>query len=294
MPLVLGQTFSEESTGLDCLLPSCRPSCADATILRSMSPSETSSGGFRPRVGIPWRTLEEQQAGERAKLDYYFRAVESAGAQAEGVALDLPRERLEKQLAELDAFVLPGSPADVEPSQYGAVNRGLSAPPDAAREQTDSAILKHAFAEKKPVLAICYGCQLLNVYLGGTLIQDLRAETGTKIPHRKKDIVPEPADDPRHAVGYERSSHLAEIGGERGEINSSHHQAVAQPGKNLRVTAHAGDGTIEGVEWTGDSNWVVGVQWHPERMVGDAAAERLFRDFVAAARQGRASAAEKR
>src|SRR2546428_225212 len=68
------------------------------------------------------------------------------------------------------------------------------------------------------------------------------------------------------------------------EINSSHHQAIAEPGENLRVTAHAPDGTVEGVEWTGDSNWVVGVQWHPERMPDDPFAQRLFQQFVAAAR----------
>ena len=68
-------------------------------------------------------------------------------------------------------------------------------------------------------------------------------------------------------------------------INSSHHQAIDKPGQSLRVTARASDGTIEGVEWTGDPNWVVGVQWHPERMVGDVFSERLFSDFVAAARE---------
>jgi len=68
---------------------------------------------------------------------------------------------------------------------------------------------------------------------------------------------------------------------------ASHHQAIATPGKGLRVTAHADDGTVEGVEWTGDANWVVGVQWHPERMFGDAAAERLFADLVAAGRRSR-------
>jgi putative glutamine amidotransferase len=72
--------------------------------------------------------------------------------------------------------------------------------------------------------------------------------------------------------------------GTSAEINSSHHQAIAKPGKNLRVTAHSTDGIIEGVEWTGDSNWVIGVQWHPERMFGDAFSARLFGDLVAAAR----------
>ena len=188
-------------------------------------------------------------------------------------------------ISDMDAFVLPGSPADVEPAEYGAVNRGKSAPADLSREQTDRAILKHAFVEKKPVLAICYGCQLLNVYLGGTLIQDVRAELGTTMPHRKTDLSPEPKDDPIHGAKFEPESRLAVLAsGERARINSSHHQAIARPGENLRVTAHSTDGVIEGVEWTGDSNWVVGVQWHPERMFGDAFSDRLFRDFVAAAR----------
>ncbi|MGC2233387.1 MAG: gamma-glutamyl-gamma-aminobutyrate hydrolase family protein, partial [Candidatus Acidiferrum sp.] len=195
------------------------------------------------------------------------------------------RESRRRLIPSLDAFVLPGSPADVEPAEYGAVNRGKSAPADPPREQTDRAILTYALAEKKPVLAICYGCQLLNVYLGGTLIQDVHAELGTSTPHRKKDLSPEPKDDPIHGAKFEPESRLAALAsGERAKINSSHHQAIAKPGKNLRITAHSTDGVIEGVEWTGDSNWVVGVQWHPERMFGDVFSERLFRDFVAAAR----------
>jgi len=257
-----------------------------------MSPASTSNrAGFRPRVGIPWRTSQEEAEANLPKIKNYEDAVRKAGG--EPVLLPLSnRTELAAALPALDGFVLPGSPADVEPAEYGAVNRGLSAPADAAREETDRAILKHAFAEKKPVLAICYGCQLLNVYLGGTLIQDLRAETGTATPHRKKDIIPEPTDDPSHPARFERDSRLAEIvGGEQGQVNSSHHQAINRPGKNLRVTARASDGTIEGIEWTGDSNWVTGVQWHPERMFGDAAAERLFGRFVAAARSARGAVA---
>ena len=195
------------------------------------------------------------------------------------------RGEQQELIPSLDAFVLPGSPADVEPAEYGEANHGHSAPADLPREQADRTILAHAFAEKKPVLAICYGCQLLNVYLGGTLIQDVRAELGTRTPHRKKDLTPEPKDDPSHGARFEPKSRLAQLAAEeQGKINSSHHQAIAKPGKNLRVTAHSSDGIIEGVEWTGDSNWVIGVQWHPERMFGDGFSERLFGDFVAAAR----------
>lgn len=257
-----------------------------------MSPTDTQqSTVHRPRVGIPWRTAAEEDkakaAGLRGKTEDYLKAVEGAGAKGVLVPLKDEKER-NRLIPTLDAFVLPGSPADVEPREYGSVNRGLSEPADPLREETDRAILKHAFAEKKPVLAICYGCQLLNVYLGGTLIQDLRAEAATTTAHRKKDLVaegnPEPKEDPTHAATLEAGSRLAELAGDRqAVVNSSHHQAIQEPGKNLLITSRASDGTIEGVEWTGDSNWVVGVQWHPERMFGDAFSERLFRDFVAAA-----------
>jgi putative glutamine amidotransferase len=235
-------------------------------------------------VGIPWRTSEEEAQNNRPKIANYEEAVRKAGG--EPVLIPLKDANEQRQLIPtLDAFVLPGSPADVEPAEYGAVNHGLSAPADLLREHTDQAILAHAFAEKKPILAICYGCQLLNVYLGGTLIQDVKWELGTSTAHRKKDLSPEPPDDPVHGAKFEPQSRLADLAsGERAEINSSHHQAIAKPGKNLRVTAHSTDGIIEGVEWTGDGNWVLGVQWHPERMFGDAFSERLFRDFVAAAR----------
>jgi len=239
---------------------------------------------IRPRVGIPWRTSEEEAQGNRPKIANYEEAVRKAGGEPVLVPLSDKAEQ-RRLIPSMDAYVLPGSPADVEPAEYGDMNHGKSAPADLPREQVDRAILAHAFAEKKPVLAICYGCQLLNVYLGGTLIQDVRSELGTTTPHRKKDITPEPSEDPIHGARFELGSRLAGVaGGVVAEINSSHHQAIAKPGKNLRVTAHSTDGIVEGVEWTGDSNWVIGVQWHPERMFGDAFSERLFRDFVAAAR----------
>ena len=85
---------------------------------------------------------------------------------------------------------------------------------------------------------------------------------------------------------YVMTGRLAEQLGETNEvqINSSHHQAILQPGRGLRVTARASDGVVEAVEWESDKNWVVGVQWHPERMRSDALAEALFRRLVFEAR----------
>jgi len=259
------------------------------------------SASHRPRVGIPWRTSAEEDlartTGQRGKTEDYLRAVEKAGGEGVVISLKDQKER-DRLIPTLDAFVLPGSPADVDPQRYGSANRGLSEPADMAREETDRAILKHALVEKKPVLAICYGCQLLNVYLGGTLIQDLKSETGTATPHRKKDFVPEgqpePKKDPDHPNVFASASRLGSLAGtSQAIVNSSHHQAIQEPGKDLRITCRASDGTIEGVEWTGDSNWVTGVQWHPERMSGDAFSERLFRDFVAAAAKAREHIAHK-
>ena len=246
------------------------------------------STASRPRVGIPWRTSSEEEkatsGGPQGKTVDYLRAVERVGGK--GVLISLKDKALrDKMIPTFDAFVLPGSPADVTPSEYRAEDRGLSEPPDPAREETDRSILKFALEQKKPVLAICYGCQLLNVYQGGTLIQDLKTETGTATPHRKKDVGPEAKDDPIHSATFESGSLIASIAGRtEAAVNSSHHQAIDRPGEKLRVTAHAPDGTIEAVEWTGDSNWVVGVQWHPERMPDDPLAQRLFQQFVAAAR----------
>jgi gamma-glutamyl-gamma-aminobutyrate hydrolase PuuD len=107
-----------------------------------------------PRVGIPWRTSAEETAVNLAKTKNYQDAVRAAGGEPVLLSLQHPRE-LAELLPSLDGFVLPGSPADVAPSGYGEVNRGRSEPPDSQRENTDRAILQHAFSEKKPVLAIC-------------------------------------------------------------------------------------------------------------------------------------------
>jgi len=238
----------------------------------------------RPRIGVPWRTSEEERAGNLLRITDYLEAVERAGGEPVLLSLSDPAW-LGGQIVGLDGFVLPGSPADVEPGEYGAVNQGKSEPADLPRERTDRAILSHAFQAQKPVLAICYGCQLLNVYLGGTLVQDLRSETGTTTAHRKKDIAPQPPDDPRHQVSFTAGSRLAKIAGARDAVvNSSHHQSIAKPGRQLQITGHAKDGIVESMEWTGDANWVIGVQWHPERMRGDALAEKLFTELVEAAR----------
>jgi putative glutamine amidotransferase len=240
----------------------------------------------KPRIGIPYRTRKEELNGELSKYDKYVQAVERAGGEPVKTSLGLTPAELKILAETLDAVVLPGSPADVEPSLYHVKRHPKCNEADQDRERTDFALLDHAFTEHKPVLAICYGVQSLNVFLGGSLIQDIPSAVRTQIQHPwtgRDQGVPEPF----HTVRFESGSLLAKLASaSEATVNSSHHQAILEAGRNLRIVARATDGVIEGVEWTGDANWVLGVQWHPERMAEtDSLAQTMFRDLVAAARK---------
>jgi putative glutamine amidotransferase len=251
------------------------------------------SNATRPRVGIPWRTSHEEANRITNKLRYYFDAASGAEGEPVHISLQLSPTELAAQIKDLDAFVLPGAPTDVNPALYGAARHEKTHDADANRERTDFAIIEHAFASGKPVLAICYGCQSLNVCLGGSLYQDLTSELHTKIEHSREGL-PSDAPDPIHPARIEPGgeiSRLAAISGltnQNGafdvQINTSHHQSVRDLGRGLRIAAIAPDGVIEAVEHEPHKHWVVGVQWHPERMKGDALAAALFRALVQATR----------
>jgi len=245
-----------------------------------------------PRVGIPYRTAREEASGENRKHEYYCQAVREAGGEPVAISLNLDDARLSALLDSLDAFVSPGSPADVDPALYGGTRHEKCAEPDPARERTDRTVYNHALAGQKPVLAICYGVQSINVFLGGSLYQDIPSELANALRHSKTangEVMPAPSQDPVHAVHIEAGSKLAEFAGAaEARVNSSHHQAIRALGRGLRVVATAPDGMIEAVEFaTGGENWIVGVQWHPERPIhesaGDAFSSAIFRALVRAA-----------
>jgi len=240
----------------------------------------------KPRVGVPYRTRTEELTGERGKYDKYLEAVRRAGGDPVEISLALSADELKNLARTLDAVVLPGSPADIEPSRYHAARHPKSADADPDRERTDFALLDHAFAERKPVLAICFGIQSLNVFLGGSLVQDIPSELLTRIQHPWTGAH-QGAPEPFHVTHIEPGSRLSKLSGAAEvRVNSSHHQSILEPGRSLRVTSRAPDLVIEAVEWTGDSNWVTGVQWHPERMAEtDSLAQALFRELVVASRK---------
>jgi len=185
---------------------------------------------------------------------------------------------------------------DVDPVRYGEPRHAKTKTLDADRDRTDSIILDHAMAAHKPVLAICYGCQILNVHQGGTLLQDIPAQKPGSDAHGKTDLAEgASAKDLEHEATLVPGSQLQKLaGGTDVTINSSHHQSIDRPGEKLAVTARGSDGIIEGVELQSADDWVVGVQWHPERMPDDAFARRLFAEFVSAARKLRLQTAGQR
>ena len=250
----------------------------------------------KPRVGIPWRTREEERQRGVEKLNYYFEAVRKAGGEPVPISLAADDAELQKQAAELDGFVLPGSPADVDPARYGETRHAKTVNLDPERDRTDGTLLEHALATHKPVLAICYGCQILNVHQGGTLVQDIPAEKPGTDAHGKTDLAAGATKgDLEHGATLASGSHLESLAGATEvRVNSSHHQAIDKPGYKLRVTARATDGIVEGVELVSHEDWVIGVQWHPERMPDDAFAQKLFSDFVGAARKAKPETTAKR
>jgi putative glutamine amidotransferase len=252
----------------------------------------------RPRVGVPYRTSAEEAAGNNTKHAEYCAAVRNAGGEPIAISLELGDAELKSLANSLDGYVLPGSPADVNPALYGTVKIPKCGDADAARERTDYTVLDDAFANAKPVLAICYGAQILNVKLGGTLYQDIESELPGSLNHTK-DGVPKGQPDPVHDAVILSGGELAQIASATGieqagdgfwaRVNTSHHQSIRNVGRGLRVVGRAPDGVTEAVERDIDAmkqHWVMGVQWHPERptheKMGDELSEFLFRAFMQA------------
>lgn len=240
----------------------------------------------KPRIGVTYRTKKEQLMGDRAKIQRYMKAVRAGGAEPVEVPLDLAPAALEQLAETLDGISLSGSPADIDPSLFHAAPHPKTNSADRDRERIDFALIEHCLREQKPILAICYGIQSLNVFLGGTLVQDIPAELGSPVEHDVESDHGSP--ETFHNVAIEPGSRLAELthGATEARVNSSHHQSVLEPGRGLRVTARASDGVIEALEGASPAQWITAVQWHPERMVeDDSLALSLFRSLAAAARK---------
>lgn len=197
--------------------------------------------------------------------DAYVRALQAAGLVPLIVPPSLDGDEVRSLVLGVAGIVLSGG-EDVDPAAYGAARHPATQTPHTGRDATERALVIAARDAHRPLLAICRGIQLLNVALGGTLVQDLSSERPSAIRHARDDA----RDERVHGITVQSGSRLAAaLSTTQFDANSMHHQSVDRLADALRATAHANDGIIEGVETASDDWWVLGVQWHPEELIGD-------------------------
>jgi putative glutamine amidotransferase len=233
---------------------------------------------MKPRIAIPLPHGGDPEYALRA-VPQYERAIELAGGEAVRIPLDRTPAEVMKLIERCDAVLLPGSKADVDPAKFDAPRHPKTEDADPLRDTVDELLLQDAYNMRKPVLGICYGLQILNVYRSGNLLQHIESainhEAGRKVPVA-------------HSVAIEPRSKLAEIVGQSSiPANSSHHQAAGDViGDGLRVVARCTDGVIEALEGTSHDHFVLAVQWHPERSYeDDLRSQALFKALIEAAAQ---------
>lgn len=236
---------------------------------------------LRPLIGVSMRFDWEREF-------YYLRqtyadAIYGAGGAPVYIPLITDRDYLPSLVARLDGIVLSGSNSDVDPLRYGSAPHTRLGPVLPRRDETDAELLRHAERDAIPVLAICYGMQALNVYRGGTLVQDIPSEVEGAIQHVQEGYYVRHA----HTISIAGGTVLEALaGGTSATVNSHHHQAVERLGRDLTPVAWAPDGIVEAVVDETSEHWILGVQWHPE--VGwfeDALSKAIFGAFMDAVKE---------
>jgi putative glutamine amidotransferase len=219
--------------------------------------------------------------GQNRKMEDYLESVRRAGG--EPVEVIVGGEAPDQVLARVDALVLTGG-GDVDPKLYGEARHDTFEAAETGRDDFEIALARAAVAKGIPLLAICRGMQVLNVALGGTLIQDVP----TQVPGALEHSVPQPRHHIAHEVWVSKGSQLSTLladhmeDGETCHVNSRHHQSVKQAAKGFEVTATSPDGVIEAMEMPG-APFCVAVQWHPENFWRTGEFRELFEGLVSAA-----------
>ena len=212
---------------------------------------------------------------------HYGEAVAAAGGVPVHIPLIPDPELIKAFVGHLDGVLLPGSASDVDPLRYGREPHAGLGPVHPLKDETDLLVLKEAQERRLPLLAICFGMQVWNVYRGGSLIQDIASQVPKALKHEQGA----PRDRLSHHVRIQPESLLGSLAGEVGAlVNSHHHQALEQIGEGLQATAWSSDGLVEAVEDMSEGRWSLGVQWHPE--IGwekDRLSANIFSAFIKAA-----------
>lgn len=231
---------------------------------------------MKPLVGITsWKRKLETFYGPdtlQTLSTYYTDSLVKAGMTPVQFPAALDPADADRLVATVDGVLLSGGD-DVDPASYDAVNTD-SKMSSVEVDEFEIAVARAARERDKPVLAICRGLQLLNVALGGTLLQEVTSEGGV---HESISRDHEEMNARRHVVRFEPGSLLAGIyGASEAKVNTLHHQGIDRLADDLIVEGRSDEGLIEAARYSGDW-WALGVQWHPERLTGDH--QRLFAEF---------------
>jgi putative glutamine amidotransferase len=233
---------------------------------------------FQPLIGITTYGRNENQAFSLPAA--YIDAIRRAG----GIPVLLPpgEPHLSQLLGRLDGLILAGG-GDIDPAFYNGRLHETIYMLDPERDHSELTLVQHVVAAAMPTLGICRGAQVINVALGGTLIEHLPDEVGDDVAHRLP-----PSRPARHPVAITPDSRLAEVlAADQVDVASWHHQAIRHAAPGLTIVAQAADGTVEAAEMSGHP-WLVAIQWHPELSAADdPTQQRLFDALVEAARQKR-------
>lgn len=218
---------------------------------------------------------------QNRRVSDYMESVRRAGG--EPIEVVAGGETPEQILARVDGLMLTGG-GDVDPRLYGETPHATFQPAETDRDAFEIALSRAAVANGIPFLAICRGMQVLNVAMGGTLVQDIPSQ----VPGALEHALPEPRFAIAHEVWVSKDSRLSELlsdhmeDGETCHVNSRHHQAVKQAAAGFEVTATSPDGVIEAMEKP-DAPYCVAVQWHPENFWRTGEFRELFQGLVRAA-----------
>lgn len=235
----------------------------------------------RPRIGL---TLDAEPPGGYSGLPWYAIRENycTAIARPGGLPIALPHEvdLIEAYADMLDGLVVTGGAFDLDPALYGASDRHETVTTKDQRTSFELAITRAMLERDRPVLGICGGQQLLNVVLGGDLIQHIPDAIPNALAHEQ----PNPRTEPGHSVAVASGTRLHQIGGADSlDVNSAHHQAAGVVGPGVVVSAQAPDGVIEAIE-DPQRRFCLGVQWHPEYRIS-VADDALFDALIEACRR---------
>lgn len=233
---------------------------------------------MKPLIGV---TMSFEMTNKQFVTKEYTEAILEAG----GIPLVLPYTVEKSDIAEmcrpLDGLLLTGG-GDIDPTLFGEEPHPGLGEIVPERDEMEMTLIQLFVEQKKPILGICRGCQILNVTLGGDMIQDFAGQKPDVIQHSQRA----PRYHASHTIQLKEGTLLHSIFGQTQiKVNSYHHQAVREPAPSLVASAHAKDGVVEAIECA-QGDFIVGVQWHPECMISTYPEQkRLFQAFIQACKK---------